>query len=675
MEDIDPSPTSPNPRKRAAPDEASPARKPLNLKGTQFVMSTTTDTEGSTNPSPTGSIEHHREDSPALSISTMTSMEIVGSTAPEDEETAGTPSATDAKPPPAKRRKLTPSEKIERMREKEAKEKERAELKARKEEEKRAKDEERRQKAEERESKKREKEVEEQRKDDEKRLKVEEREAKKREKEAEEQRKEDAKLKKERSQMRLASFFGAKPATPGKTATASESQPVHARRKSLSLEPFDAVADQIRKSMSPVKGIPSQAAAASTPTPASANPTISDYRKHFLPFVVRPHTTLAPLYNIPNLDDLAYWQGEFDGEMKNPTFREKVDLGLVEPASVVDHLFDRNTRRGVPLPSIRALVDRIQGSSKQPIDLTYDGPVQQPLEAAMQQVTRRYLHFETDVRPPYFGTYTQIKSPRITRHLMRNPFSRARRDTDYDYDSEAEWEEAEEGDEDVGDEEEEAESLGDADEMEGFLDDEDDPAKNKRKLTTGDLQPKSTGLCWENDASVIVQSIEGIDTTGTPKEMRGMRTSIILPGFTGQTIDPFSTIYWAQEKVPPPVPFFEASSRPPLQERPSNGQLTQKTLVGAAAGEKGPIMSAMTSQGAKPGPKVQSKVLSKEDLDEFKDAVVGSPLGKVDLAKGLKTRFPKMTHETIKDTLSTHFASLGTKGNKKWTFVDPDSAN
>ncbi|KAK1044517.1 hypothetical protein LTR33_015294 [Friedmanniomyces endolithicus] len=675
MDDVDSSPASPNLKKRAAPDEASPARKPLNLKGTQFVMPTATDTEDSSNPSPAGSGEHHRHNSPALSISTMTSMEISESNAPEDEATSGTPRATDAKPPPAKRRKLTPSEKIEKIREKEAKEKEKAELKARKDEEKRVKDEERRQKAEEREDKKREKEVEDQRKEDEKRHRAEEREAKKREREAEDQRKEDAKLKKERSQMRLASFFGAKPTTPGKTATSVGSQAVLARRKSLSLEPFDAVVDQIRKSMSPVKGTPHQAAAASTPTPASAKPAISDYRKHFLPFEVRPYTTLAPIYNIPNLDDLAYWQGEFDSEMKDPTFREKVDLGLVEPAAVVDHLFDRNTRRGLPSPSIRALVDCTQGSSKQPIDLTHDGIVQQPLEAAMEQVTRRNLHFETDVRPPYFGTYTQIKSPRITRHLMRNPFSRTRRDTDYDYDSEAEWEEPEDGDDDVGDEEEEAESLGDADEMEGFLDDEDDPAKSKRKLITGDLQPKSAGLCWENYASVIVQSIEGIDTAGTPKEMRGMRTGMILPGFSGRTIDPFSTVYWAQERAPPPVPIFETLSRPPLQERHSNGQLTQKTLLGATAGEKGPIMSATTSQGAKPGPKVQPKVLSKEDLDEFKDAVVGSPLGKVDLAKGLKTRFPKMTHETIKDTLSTHFASLGTKGNKKWTFVDPDSAN
>jgi chromatin assembly factor 1 subunit A len=34
-------------------------------------------------------------------------------------------------------------------------------------------------------------------------------------------------------------------------------------------------------------------------------------------------------------------------------------------------------------------------------------------------------------------------------------------------------------------------------------------------------------------------------------------------------------------------------------------------------------------------------------------------------------RFPKMTNETIKDTLSSHFAQLGAaKADKKWIFVN-----
>ncbi|KAK5736366.1 hypothetical protein LTR17_007530 [Elasticomyces elasticus] len=651
MSDILSSPASPNPRKRAAPDMDTADTKPLNLTGTQFIVRDAVD---SSNPSPTGSNEM-REGSPALSISTMTSVDIVGSTVAGDENTPSTAGNAGTKGPPAKKRKLTPSEKLDRLREKEAKAREKeakdaekAELKARKDEEKRVKDEEKRQKAEERE-------------------------AKKREKELEEQRKEEAKLKKQRSQLRLGAFFGAKPATPGKDATPDGTGTVSARRKSLSLDPFDAVADQIRRSASPSKNAPPQQAAPRTPTPAPTKPLISDYHKHFLPFEVREHVTMAATYSIPNPDDLAYWQGEYDREIKNPSLQEKADLGMIEPTAVVDIMFERGTKRGLPLPSMRAIVDHIQGSPNEPIDLTQDGPVQQPLETAIQQATRRYLHFESDVRPPYFGTYTQIRSPRTARRLMLDPFSRERKDTDYDYDSEAEWEEPEEGDDDVDEEEEEAESQGDADEMDGFLDDEDDQ-KNKRKLITGDLQPKCTGLCWEDTLGVVVQSIEATDTTSAPDELKDMRIGVLIPGFSGCTIDPFSTVYWAHEMAPPSVPLDDALARPPLKERASNGALTQKSLLGAAEGQKGPITSVAASQAAKRGPKPQPKVLSKEDLDEFKEAVVGSDAGKVDLQKALKLRFPKMTNDTIKEVLSTRFASVGAKGHKHWVFVPSTAA-
>lgn len=35
-------------------------------------------------------------------------------------------------------------------------------------------------------------------------------------------------------------------------------------------------------------------------------------------------------------------------------------------------------------------------------------------------------------------------------------------------------------------------------------------------------------------------------------------------------------------------------------------------------------------------------------------------------------RFPKITQDTIKDTLGSHFAQLGsTKAEKKWVYVGP----
>lgn len=624
MEDIGSSPASPNPLKRAAPEEDTSETKLLNLKGTQFMIPTPPDTEES---SPNGSHEQ-RAGSPAPStISSLTSMDTVEVSAGAAASGSGT------RPPAAKRRKLTPSEKAEEARLKEEKKKEREEKKAKREEEQVAKSEEKRRRAEEKEAKKREKDLEQQRKDEEK------------------AKKEEEKLKKERSQMRLGAFFQKPATTPAKTSSGEANGSVSARRKSLSLEPFDVVANPLRMSASPSKN---SAAVAASPAPPPAKPSISDYRKYFLPFQPRAHSSMPKAYVIPNDDDLAYWQGEFDREVKQPHLEEMADLGLcTQPEVSIDELYQfgrgRDVKRGSRAHPMREVVDQIQGTSHQPIDLTREGAVQQP-HGLLEAAPRRYIHFDEDVRPAYFGTYsTHIESPK-KRKLMRQPFSRGRPDTDYDYDSEAEWEEPEEGEDILGDEEDEAESLGDADEMDGFLDDEDD-LKMKRKMITGDLQPTSTGLCWENERNVIVRSIEnevdGLvdEVEGTPAAMHGMRIGFLLPRhvLNSHTIDPFSSAYWAHEMAPPGLPIPDA--RPPLKERSSNSSpptsssLTQMSLPGTKARENGPITtSTQTASTAKRGPKAQPKTLNKEDLEEFKDAVVNSPLGKVELCKGLKTR-------------------------------------
>jgi chromatin assembly factor 1 subunit A len=86
--------------------------------------------------------------------------------------------------------------------------------------------------------------------------------------------------------------------------------------------------------------------------------------------------------------------------------------------------------------------------------------------------------------------------------LARNPLRRDLPNTDYDYDSEAEWIEDDEDAEELmseGDNDKE-EDDGDED-MDGFLDDENDEAaisKSKRSVLMGDLEPVSTGLCWED---------------------------------------------------------------------------------------------------------------------------------------------------------------------------------
>jgi chromatin assembly factor 1 subunit A len=627
MDDIVSSPASPQNRKRSAPDETTPSKKPLNTKGTQFMMPTPPDTDNSSNTSPANA--NVRAASPAPSSSDLSSIQEVESnpdTSANADANTSTPRASGTGQPPAKRRKLTPNEKIEQQRAKEAKAAERAEQKARKDEEKRVKDEERR-------------------------LKAEEKEAKKREKDLEEERKNQDKLKKERSQMRLGAFFQ-KPATPAKTQSTPDGlddSAVRARRRSLSLETYDDIANQIRRSASPSKGSPnatqpqkpSQLAVQHTPS----KPVVSDYRKHFLPFDLQSHTVLAPLRHADrSLDDNDKALASFDTELHDPTLQEKYDLGLVPSYAGLKDMLPAEQRgyENGNFLSARQIVEQIHGSSsQQPIDLTHDKSSQNPVDL-LQSLPLRYLHFAEDVRPPYFGTYTKIRSSRSSRRLSRNPFARERVDTDYDYDSEAEWEEPEEGEDLLNDDEDEAESNSDPDEMDEFLDDEHDEMRNKRKMITGDLLPVSTGLCWQDAKNKVVQSIERDEGAS---DLSDMRMEFMIPGFTGKTIDPFSTAYWEPAVMPPPgVPVRDSfglsqqAARQPLKER-HNSNSAMPDLVGAAEGEKGPITSLSATQGEKRGRKPAPRVLSKEDMEEFKDAVVGSALKKADLSKGLKSRY------------------------------------
>ena len=149
-------------------------------------------------------------------------------------------------------------------------------------------------------------------------------------------------------------------------------------------------------------------------------------------------------------------------------------------------------------------MEQLHGTSHNPIDLTGLQKLKAPQQPwdLMKTIPIKFLRFIEDVRPPYIGTYTRVQDPATARRICRKPCTRALPTMDYDYDSEGEWEEPGEG-EDLDSEGEEEIESEDGDDMEGFLDDEDvaDSAKalQKRRLVTGDLEPFSTGLCWEDD--------------------------------------------------------------------------------------------------------------------------------------------------------------------------------
>ena len=163
--------------------------------------------------------------------------------------------------------------------------------------------------------------------------------------------------------------------------------------------------------------------------------------------------------------------------------------------------------------TLKEIMAEIDGTTSNPIDLTDSQSRKaklKPLEK-LNKVSLKFLKFAEDVRPPYIGTYTRLTSRHSMVKLARNPVRRGLPDTNYDYDSEAEWEEPVEGEDldSEGDEEEDDEEEGN--EMEGFLDDEDATTAKRRPLM-GNMEPISTGICWDGpDGSMPDIDIPDLD--------------------------------------------------------------------------------------------------------------------------------------------------------------------
>lgn len=387
-----------------------------------------------------------------------------------------------------------------------------------------------------------------------------------------------------------------------------------------------------------------------------------------MPFQLPSYTVCAPYISHP-LQDTEVSQREFDSLLEDRASLRKASANSFFSAN-------QGRSRGLWQPNAREVMDSLNGSSQNPIDLTDEfGGTYRP-EDLLQHVTIRHLHFAEDVRPPYSGSYTKTLSPRSSAKLRKNPFSRVRKDTNYDYDSEAEWEEPEEGEDLLSDGEDDEESVGTPDEMDDFLD--EDEGGPKRRLITGDLKPVSTGICWGTSApeepSVDLDSMKIEFFLGMSNERAHQECANHNTDLPKATINPFSTAYWPTEGSSAAVPDTKPvlllengkimSPRLPLQPRQSTNGVG---IVGAASGMKGPIMVLGPSKAAKPA----SKPLDGEDLNEFREAVEGSNAPKGRLLKALKERFPKHTNDTIKSTLTECFTFFGSsRAEKKWEFVD-----
>ncbi|KAK0128786.1 hypothetical protein ONS95_000736 [Cadophora gregata] len=560
--------------------------------------------------------------------------------------------------PPPKKAKLTFQEKEMKRINKEIKDKEKAEEKAKKDAEKARKDAEKQAHADEKAKKDAEKEAERKKKEaekEEKRLAQEAdkaaREEKRRKKEEEKLKAEEEKKKKEKGQMKLGNFFNI---------------PTVARPRASSVD------SRGRTSMSPAPQSSIISAAVASPMKTPSKPEKTAYEKLFPDFYIQQGVTVAPINRFERDEEAveaiesildSYLQGN-RSPGRQRTFNAP---DLFHTSTLYDRPRGKNT---VPVRDIMS--DFFSGNSSKPIDLTTDSQNSQIKRTGdlLKGIPMKILHFQEDVRPPYRGTYTS-RPVRGMPKLARNPLRRDLPNTDYDYDSEAEWVQDDEDAEDLKSEGDEEEELGDDEDMDDFLDDENDETANSRRMVIqGDLEPISTGLCWEDRKR-----------RNSNVKMIAYRMEVILDP-TIKSIDPFSTAYWdPPEPVkstmePPRIPLntmkstsaninslFAPKSSPTTDFVKSSSMLTPSTLSSAAQFQQ-PTKS--TTKDAKP-----KKSLSADDLPAFKAAIQGSDLSKVGLIEVLKKKFPGRPAAAIKGTLETVAKRVGAKEvDKRWVILD-----
>jgi chromatin assembly factor 1 subunit A len=453
--------------------------------------------------------------------------------------------------------------------------------------------------------------------------------------------------------------------------------------KATGVSAGQALVESTQNSTSAAALLPVHSGALTNSIPPSPQKNIvknaqSDYERYFLPFNLPAHTILAPKNAF--MEDSSKMQAARTRLDDLIARKDSETTHQVPSPSTLRSMFPSSGPRGLITSSVADVIQSVNSAADQPIDLT-DGNISniaQPQDL-LKQIPMKYIHFGEDVRPPYYGTYTRVYTQAEAARLARNPVSRLRKDTNYDYDSEAEWDEPEEGEDLDSDGDDDAEEEAE-DDMEGFLDDEEDP-QVKRRLISGDLQPVSTGLCWQDDYGVSrLNDGSGAICTDFREFSMGFLlrkmpfcdmsdSSLQVPEPQPHAIDPFSTSYWTPEPnlvVPAAATTKDNSTtgfmnppRAPLAQRTMNGLLN--TL--------NPTQQAPSASSSK---QVKAKrMIPSEQLQAFKDEVNGKDLTKIGMVEALKKVFPKLPKDAITNTLSVVAARVGpTEKEKRWVLIN-----
>jgi chromatin assembly factor 1 subunit A len=207
--------------------------------------------------------------------------------------------------------------------------------------------------------------------------------------------------------------------------------------------------------------------------------------------------------------------------------------------------------------------------------------------------------------------------------------------------------------------------------MDDFLDDENEV--HKRPAVVSEMEPKSSGICWE-----------GMDSHPEDGFDMAVYRIDVLHDSTTFPIDPYSTNHWSdlgkaspkkREKVsatqsvmqPPRLPLMAVDGNSgtlvpcsTVQSQSSTLNQTENSMLGVKLGP------GSTSKSGKP-----LKMIEADLLPVFRDAVSGSPLTKLGLIEVLKQQFHKCSKDAIKNTLEAIAVRQGGKeAEKKWVLIN-----
>ena len=395
-----------------------------------------------------------------------------------------------------------------------------------------------------------------------------------------------------------------------------------------------------------------------------------EFRKWFPPFFVHDNVEVAAYNRFVTSQHILDLSG-----VDRLLEAHRMSRDLERPQVLTQTLkgYHRRVRKGRRFTSVKKLVEQIEASENTIIDLTEDRITFHPRKL-LETIPMKVLSYSIDVRPPYQGTFTRTISPKSTRKISRRPQTRLLPDINYDYDSDAEWEAPEEGDEDINSEDEDGSIDNEDEEMDDFLDDADDVAK--RRMIVGDVEPASTGLCWQGKGEKVEAS------------MKQYRVEVLEDSHLPFPIDPFSTKYWAKParlspvKVeteafativttmqPPRLPLATVSSNNTLLN--GQGGFVSASILPLVKEEgENATLPVPKQRGKSLDPNKPLKLISQDLLPAFKQAVEGSNLTKAGLIEILKKRFPKVAKDVIKDTLGAVAQRSGAKEvDKRWVLL------